>query len=292
MMRAVLTSLGRVSLALSLGVLLTTTHPATAGDIRASRIVTIGGVVTEIAYALGQQDRLIARDTTSTFPKNTLPDIGYMRALSPEGVLSTDPDLIVAIQGSGPPETIEVLRAANVDFIVVPEAYTAEGIAAKILAVGAALDADEAAIDLARKVQGDIAAAVLAARETADGRQMRVLFILSAQNGRILASGTETAADSIIQLAGGINAATGFSGYKPMTDEAVTLAAPDVILMMTRGGAPISDDELFAMPALISTPAGQNRRAVRMSGLHLLGFGPRTGTAITELSRALHGAAG
>lgn len=277
-------------LSLSLGmVLLGIVPPASAADERPRRIVTIGGAVTEIVYALGQQDRLVARDTTSTFPQNTLPNIGYMRALSPEGVLSTDPDLIVAIQGSGPPETIEVLRAANVGFIVIPEAYTAEGIAVKILTVGAALDANEAAIALARKVQDDIAVAVLAAKTTSGERKLRVMFILSAQNGRILASGSGTAADSIIHLAGGINASTGFNGYKPVTDEAVALAAPDVILMMSNGGAPVSDDELFAMPALTTTPAGQNRRVVRMGGLHLLGFGPRTGAAITDLSRALYG---
>jgi len=214
------------------------------------------------------------------------------RSLSPEGVLSTDPDLIVAIQGSGPPETIEVLRAANVDFVIIPEVFTSEGIAEKILAVGAALDANDAAIALARKVQDDIAAAVLAAKTAADGQQVRVMFILSAQNGRILTSGTSTAADSIIQMAGGTNAITEFTGYKPVTDEAVMLAAPDVILMMAQGGAPISDEELFAIPALASSPAGQNRRVVRMGGLHLLGFGPRTGTAIAELSRALYEAAG
>jgi len=155
-----------------------------------------------------------------------------------------------------------------------------------------ALDANDAAIALARKVQDDIAAAVLAAKTAADGQQVRVMFILSAQNGRILTSGTSTAADSIIQMAGGTNAITEFTGYKPVTDEAVMLAAPDVILMMAQGGAPISDEELFAIPALASSPAGQNRRVVRMGGLHLLGFGPRTGTAIAELSRALYEAAG
>ena len=51
------------------------------------RIVVIGGSVTEIVYALGQQERLVARDTTSNHPPEVeaLPDVGYIRALSPEG---------------------------------------------------------------------------------------------------------------------------------------------------------------------------------------------------------------
>ena len=60
-----------------------------------ARLLSIGGSVTEIVHALGQGDRLVARDTTSTYPPEVtdLPDVGYARALSPEGVLSVDPSL-------------------------------------------------------------------------------------------------------------------------------------------------------------------------------------------------------
>ena len=60
----------------------------------AKAVVTVGGPVTEIVYALGEQDRIVARDTTSVYPPeaNQLPDVGYMRRLSPEGVLSVNPD--------------------------------------------------------------------------------------------------------------------------------------------------------------------------------------------------------
>lgn len=287
------TSLGRTHLALSLFlILIIVAQVLSAKDERPTRIVTIGGAVTEIAYALGQQDRLIARDTTSTFPQNTLPDIGYMRALSPEGVLSVSPDLIVAIEGAGPPETMAVLRSASVNIIEIPENYSSAGIAAKIRAVGVALGVASAAGELARDIETGIETAIADARKSSDGNKLRVMFILSTQNGRITASGTGTAADSIISMAGGINAVTAFKGYKPLTDEAVTLAAPDVILMMNRGGHTSADnDELFAMPALVTTPAAQNQNVVRMNGMHLLGFGPRTATAIVELSKALYGTA-
>ena len=120
--------------------------PALATDAQ-DRVVTIGGDITEIVYALGQQDRLVARDTTSNFPADVLdlPDIGYARALSPEGVLSIRPDLIIASDNSGPPETIEVLQEAGITFVPVPEIYTPEGIARKITIVGDALGQGEAA---------------------------------------------------------------------------------------------------------------------------------------------------
>ena len=84
----------------------------------------------------------------------------------------------------------------------------------------------------------------------------------------------------------------GFQGYKQVTDEAVIAAAPDAILMMDRGGDHgLADDALFAMPAIATTPAAATRSVVRMDGLHLLGFGPRTASAVTELAEALNGTA-
>ena len=56
----------------------------------ASRIVSIGGAVTEILYALGLDKNIVAIDTTSLYPPQALqekPNVGYMRQLSPEGVL-------------------------------------------------------------------------------------------------------------------------------------------------------------------------------------------------------------
>lgn len=258
----------------------------------AGRIVSVGGSVTEIVYALDQQHRLIARDTTSIFPAEArqLPDIGYQRALAPEGVLSVAPDMILAIEGAGPPETLDVLKAAEVAFISVPEDFSAEGIARKIRTVGAALDQQAAAEVLAGQVSAEIAAAQAAAAKAAAGTPRKVLFVLSTQGGRIMAGGADTAADSIIRLAGGVNAVTGFAGYKPMGDEAIAQAAPEVILVMERGGDHgIRTEDLLAIPAIQPTPAAQNGAIVRMNGLHLIGFGPRTASAVTELNRALYG---
>lgn len=143
---------------------------------------------------------------------------------------------------------------------------------------------------LARETDRALAAAEEAA---AGGEPRRVLFVLSMQGGRVMASGRGTAAAGIIEMAGGENAVTAFEGYKPLTDEAVAEARPDVILMMDRGGGHGADDAaLLAHPALETTPAARNGAVVRMDGLLLLGFGPRTPEAVTALSRALDAEAG
>lgn len=109
------------------------------------------------------------------------------------------------------------------------------------------------------------------------------------RGGKILASGSNTAADGIIRLSGGVNAVDGYSGYKQLSDEAVITARPDVILMMNNAGPGVSDDELFANPSIRSTPAGAARKVVRMEGGYLLGFGPRTADVIRDLAASLYG---
>lgn len=262
--------------------------PALAQD-GPQRIVAIGGSLTEIIYALGQEDRLISRDTTSVFPPEALalPDVGYMRALSPEGVLSVDPDLILTLEGAGPPEAMEVIRSASVPVVTVPESFDRDGVLAKVEAVGEALGVEEAGAELATRIDADLRVAEDAASGVDD--PARVLFILSMEGGRVMASGTGTAADGMIRLAGGANAITDYAGYKQLTDEAIVTATPDVILLMDRGGNldPATVD-LSAQPALAATPAGEAGRVIRMDGAFLLGFGPRTAAAAKELAAALY----
>ena len=285
----------RAALAPMLGVLLAVAmQPAKAEEgttvfSDTSRIASIGGSITEIVYALGEEGRLVARDSTSTYPEAAakLPDVGYMRALSPEGVLSVNPTGILALHGSGPKEAVDVLKKSSVSFIEVPDHYNHQGILEKIRIVGKALGVEAKAEKLAAETDAKLTAAE---KQTAAIKERkRVLFVLSTQGGKILAAGSDTAADGIIRLAGAVNAVEGFSGYKGMTDEAIVSARPDVILTMKGGGPPISEEELFANPAVASTPAGTNRKMISMWGGYLLGFGPRTAEAIHDLAVSLYG---
>jgi len=292
-MRFVLSS--RAALAPMLGVLLAVAmQPASAEEGTAvfsdtSRIASIGGSLTEIVYALGEEGRLVARDSTSNYPEaaTKLPDVGYMRALSPEGVLSVNPTGILALHGSGPKEAVDVLKKSSVPFIEVPDHYNHQGILEKIRVVGKALGVEAKAEKLAAETDAKLTAAEKQA--AAIKERKRVLFVLSTQGGKILAAGSDTAADGIIRLAGAVNAVEGFSGYKGMTDEAIVSARPDVILTMKGGGPPISEEELFANPAVASTPAGTNRKTISMWGGYLLGFGPRTAEAIHDLAVSFYG---
>jgi len=275
---------------------LLTTSPLFTGlslaEETAKRIVSIGGSVTEIIYALGEQDRLIARDSTSLFPEpaTKLPDVGYIRRLSPEGVLSVDPDLILTLEGAGPPEAVQVLKTAKVKFSSIPETYDADGITGKIEAVGKALQTPQKAHALAEKVTAQLND--LNALTASIATKKKVLFVLSTNSGKILVSGANTAASGIIELAGGTNAINDFTGYKTLSDEAIITAAPEVILMMNRlGNHSSNENAVFKHPAIALTPAAKTKSVIKMDGLYLLGFGPRTAAAAGDLAKALYGAA-
>lgn len=256
----------------------------------AQRVVSLGGSVTEIVVALGAQDRLIGRDTTSNHPDSiaALPNVGYIRALSAEGVLGLGPDLIISETGAGPAEAVAALRAAGVPFVEMPGEASPDGVLDKITAVAAALDLAEPGAALRAQVKAGLDAAAARAAGITDRKS--VLFVLALQGGRVMAGGTGTSAEGILTLAGATNAATGFTGWKQITDEAVIAAAPDVILMMNRDGdLAVTDKDVLAHPALAQTPAAQAGRILRMDGMLVLGFGPRTPQAAADLHAALYG---
>lgn len=255
-----------------------------------SRLVAIGGPVTEIVYALGAGVQLVGVDTSSTYPESAtrLPQVGYQRTLSAEGVLSLSPNLIVASAEAGPPAALSQLRASGATVLVVPSVYSIDGVRTKIRLIAQALGRDAQGERLLEALANDLAAALVVPRH--EQGKPKVLFIYARGAGTLNVAGLDTSAAAMIDLAGGRNAVTGYAGYKPLTAEAVVAAAPDVILIPARGLESVGGvDGLLKLPGLALTPAGSARRVVAMDDLYLLGFGPRTGQAVRELTLRLYG---
>jgi iron complex transport system substrate-binding protein len=254
------------------------------------RIVSVGGSVTEIVYALGLSDRIIAVDTTSLYPDEVKakPNVGYMRQLSAEPILALDPSVVLADQDSGPPAVFDQLREAGLPVVLIPDDPTPHGVLDKIARVAVAVDEQEKGQALMARLKAELDALENAVAGLPS--RPRVLFLLSVGGGGApLAAGRNTSAAGIIELAGGVNAVDDFEDYKPLSPEAVVAAAPDFILVTDRSLGLLGGEEgLLSIPEVGLTPAGQNRRVVAMDGLLMLGFGPRTGSAIAQLANHLH----
>ncbi len=253
-----------------------------------SRIVSIGGAVTEVLYALGIADRIVAVDSTSSFPDaaKSKSNVGYMRALAPEGVLKAGPTLILAIEGSGPAEAVEILEQASVPYVVVPEAKDAEGVLRKIRFIAEVAGVPAEGEKLANAVREDFATLGNALKGVKQHR--KAAFILAMGSGSPIVGGTGTSADALFKLADVDNALSTVNGFKPASDEAMIVAAPDAVVVMSERDHALSPEKLFSMPSLASSPAAKTRNLIGLPGLYLLGFGPRTAHAARDLAAALY----
>jgi iron complex transport system substrate-binding protein len=252
----------------------------------ASRILSIGGDVTEILYALGAGSRIVGVDTTSQFPPEALQDkksVGYMRALSSEGVMSVSATVILASEGAGPPEVVKTLKATSVPYVEVTDKSSAEAIVGKVRLIAKVIGAEAEGEKLAQQVLDDFR--MLADWRTKVGRPLRALFVLAVQNGRVMVGGQNTSADAILRLAGATNVVSDVNGFRPLPDEAIVALAPDVIVTMRRSSDKDGHDlsQLSTMKGVQSTPAGIAKRIIAVDGLYTLGFGPRAPAAARDL---------
>lgn len=256
-----------------------------------SRIVSLNGNITEILFDLGLGENVVAVDVTAFYPPEAaaLPKIGYNRTLTAEGVLSFEPTLIIGNKEAGPEDVIQQLRDSGVPVVIFEYPSEPSGAADQIREVAHAVGLDEQGEGLATHVTEQLAAAKELA-ESSD-TEPRVAFLIIRGEGVQLMAGANSSADGLITAAGGINvgAEIGLEGYAPITPEAMIQAAPDVIVVLQDGLAASGGVEgLLQIPGVSETPAGENENIVAFNDLYILGFGPRMGDAVYDLTIAIH----
>ncbi len=251
----------------------------------ADGIVSLGSAVTEIIVALDAEERLVGIDDSSVLSQelSQLPQVGYYRMVSAEGVLSVQPGMIISSEDAGPPEALKKIKNSGVTVIQVPAEKTLAGTVNRIRSIGKALEAGEAAESLLKPVEERMQDPLKPLAP-----EPKVLFIYARGGGAPNVSGTGTGADEMIRLAGAKNAVDGFKGYRPLTPEALVTCQPDVLLMTRQGlDAMGGEKALWTLPGMQNTPAGKHSRIVVMDEVLLLGFGPRVVDAIDQLNAAL-----
>lgn len=247
------------------------------------RLVSLNGTITEIISELGHQDQLVAIDVTSVYPEDidNVTNLGHVMNLSIEALLEQRPTQIFAVRSDISSEIQEQLDQLEIPVHYYDHEYSAEGAKRLIAAVAEDLQAENPE-ELLQAIDQD-----LNDLENLDPKP-RVMFIYARGSGTLLVGGNDTPAASMIELAGGINAATAFDDYRPLTTEAVAQANPDVILLFETGLSSLGGPQgLEDVPGLATTTAVKEQQIISMEGLYLTGFGPRTGAAAKELNQAL-----
>lgn len=259
------------------------------------RIVSVGGAITETLFALKAGGRIIGVDSTSTFPTQArqLPNVGYMRTLSAEGVLALAPTHLIANEDAGPPLVLRQLAEAGVKVHALAAGHRYEGVLERTARLGDLLALQPQALMLISQLKQDWQGAnerVNSLRESVarrtGGKPVSVLFVMSHSLSQVLVAGGDTAADSMLSYAGMVNPLKRqFKGYKALTSESAIAANPDVILVTQQGLKAAGGIEgVLQLPGLADTPAGRTKRVVVMDAPLLLGFGPRLPEAISQLA--------
>uniref|UniRef100_UPI00384B661F heme/hemin ABC transporter substrate-binding protein n=1 Tax=Dickeya dadantii TaxID=204038 RepID=UPI00384B661F len=251
------------------------------------RIVTIGGDVTQIVFALQAGDRVVARDSTSLHPEavTALPNVGYMRQLNAEGILSMQPTLVLASALAQPSTVLDQVAGRGVRVVTVPEPQTVDGISAKIQAIAGALGLAPRGEALVQQLKQQLAAV------PPQPASARMLFILSHSGMGAMAAGQGTAADAAFRAAGLQNAMQGFNRYQPLSQEGVVASQPDWVVITSDGAKSLGGDAaIWQLPGLALTPAGKHKRLLVVDDMALLGFGLDTPAALLRLRQAVDAA--
>lgn len=265
-----------------------------------SRVVAfdMAGTLSGTIWGLGFGDSLVGRDISSQFPGSE--DVEVVTAsghsINAEAVLALRPTLIITDGSVGPRDVVEQLRDTGVPVVFVENEPSFDGAAELARDLGEVFGAPAAGEQLADRISSEIdkvTTEIAAIAPTDDGAKVRMMFLyIRGNSGIYYLFGEESGADELINAMGGIDIAAeqGWDGMRPMTDEAVVAANPDLVLVMTHGleSAGGVDGLLSSKPALALTNAGKHRRIVDMADGDVLSFGPRSAGVLDALARAVY----
>ena len=254
-----------------------------------TRIVCVSKQINEFIYAIGAEQNLVAVDLSSIYPEaiKKLPNVGYHRALSAEGILSMKPTLFLHDGSVGPDAIIAQIKQVGIPMLEMKPGENSIDTAMQLMRTVGVYFKKEAAADSVIKLWKSNLQMVLADTIKSMGKKKpRIMIIHYGRAANIyLAVAKNSPADQIITWAGGVNAIDTTGGLSRLTSpEKIANAAPDIILATDYGFDKFGDAEKFAtMPGVSLTPAGKNKRIYRIDESEIIYFGPRTPSVIQKV---------
>jgi len=276
----------------ALCVALLASHQASAVELP-QRWVSAGGALSEWVSALGGEAKLVGVDTTSQHPESlkALPSIGYQRALSAEGILSLRPQILIGTEEMGPPPVLAQIRSAGVQVELFSAQPELSALQTNLQHLGQLLGSETQATALYSTYQQQIEQQKAWVTQAQSGQKAPgVLLILGHAGGKPLIAGKDTAADWLIQQAGGRNLASQ-NGYKPFSTESLAGLSPDVLVFADRAltGETAKAALFKENPILANTPAAKAGRVYELDPTLLVGgLGPRLPESLKKLSSGFY----
>jgi len=256
--------------------LILATQPALAKE----RIISAGGTLTEIIYALGKQELLVGVDQSSMYPQQAtqLPQVGYYRDLAAEGLLSIRPTTLLALEGAGREQALKQIEATGVNVISYKKPTSVDELFLLIKDLAKDLNAERQAQNLISEIKKTLP-------KKANIQTHSALFLLSANERGLVAAGQETVPNLLFNYAGITNIAATHSGFKAINTEVLAVQQPQFLVapahvVYSAGGKQAFCDQ----PQLRLLTAAQQCHLLVMDSLLSLGMSPRIATAVNALS--------
>jgi iron complex transport system substrate-binding protein len=208
------------------------TPKSTYGDLR---IISADLGTTKLLQALNLESGIVAVDVTSAnLPEfKHLPNIGYHRQLSTEGLLSLNGTLLIGSTHMGPERTLDTLEKSGVQILSYETPYTTKQLLENIAALATTLGAEQQAETLASHLQQTLAS--IEPSKSGQASNESAVFLLDMGDKTTIA-GSGTGGNAFLELLGMKNLAD-FKSYRDTSMEALVALQPDVIIMGGRSSS-------------------------------------------------------
>lgn len=192
------------------------------------RVISLAPSITEIIYALEQENRLKGVTRYSDFPieATKLPKVGSYVRLDLERIVALNPDLCIAIKDGNPKEVIERLESLKIPVYVV-NPRNLNTVLETIIEIGSILNANNKAETLLTILHNRIQR--VKSLISPDTYRPGVFFQIGISP--IVSVGTDTFLHELIVLAGGKNLAGGKTPYPRFSTEQVLALAPEIFIV-------------------------------------------------------------
>ncbi len=271
---------------------------STSLDAIPDKIISMAPSTTEIVFALGLDDKVVAVSNYCDYPYNfsawveagNMSSIGDFADPNMEVIASLDPDLILATAGVQGP-TIETLRNLGYKVLILNPPDIA-GVMNDIELVGNATGKTAEAAALIDDINSRIDA-VVATVANAESTP-KVYYEVWYDPTSLWTAGAKAWQNELIEKAGGVNIfADQDLEYFQSSAEAVIARNPDIILLPEEGmgkGDPFwgSLDTVKARPGWNTISAVQNDGLVQVDSNTIARAGPRVADIIEDLAEAFH----
>jgi len=257
------------------------------------RIVCVSKQLTEILFALGQGDKIVGVDLSSTYPPETknITTVGYHRMLSAEGIISLNPTVVYYNGGTdasiGPESVIKQLKDVGIPLKEYPGTPTIDSTKMLIRLLAKEFGVEPKAEEICNKLDADMKKAEDKVKTYTTKPKVLVIHYGRASNNYFV-MGNKGNQNNMIVWAGGINAVD-TSGFKLLSSEIIVKSQPDVILATDFGYDRLgSEDKFVELPGINLTPAAKNHRIYRIEEHDLIYPGPRTGENVSKIIELIH----